>query len=125
MEGASVTIFHGYMWSILYYEHPYIYVLFYLILIFVFSGLLSCLASAVSACFHNIFFSLVFPFTFVLFYDSFVESLQHPEFAIENFIVPDQRCMGITLPIVVSVAAGLILIDVILFVISEKQDETI
>lgn len=125
VEGASVSIYYGNMWSVLYYEHPYLYVLGYLLIIFVYSGLLSCLATGVSAYFHNRFFSLVFPFTLVLFFDSFVGAMQHPEWAIENFIVPDQRCSGITFPIVVSVALVLLIIDAGLLVLSEKQDETI
>lgn len=50
------------MWSSIFYTYPYIYIFMYLILNFIMSGLLGCIALTISEFVNNRFVAMLFPF---------------------------------------------------------------
>lgn len=60
------SVSHGSMWSELFYSHPLVYVLLYLILDFIFGGLFATLSYAVSLFIKNWFVVIILPFLCVL-----------------------------------------------------------
>ncbi len=55
------------MWAELFYTHPYRYIIQYLLLIFVFSGLTACFSLSLGLVLDNMFTILSFPFIYSLF----------------------------------------------------------
>ena len=117
--------FFGNMFSKLYYTHSCMYMMVYLCIIFVYSGLFSALGTGLGIFSTNRFIPLIFPFVVYLFEGTVAGALQYPQWAIENFLIPAQRVMGITFPIVLIEAVILLLVCVGMYVYGANHDETL
>lgn len=78
------------MWSELFYTHPYRYCIRYSILIFVFSGLVACLALSLGIFMDNVFSVLIFPFILYLFLYSMLNGNRLNRFVPLEYIDPAQ-----------------------------------
>lgn len=87
---GTFPIFSNAMWSEIYYTRPWLYLLLYLILIFIFSGLFSCMALAFSHFLRNGFVIMISPFLVHLFLYTLCNTLRLREFSPFNFLSPAQ-----------------------------------
>ena len=124
-EASNTYVVFGNMFSKLYYTHSCIYMMVYLCIIFVYSGLFSALGTGLGIFSTNRFIPLIFPFVVYLFEGTVAGALQYPQWAIENFLIPAQRVMGITFPIVLIEAVILLLVCVGMYVYGANHDETL
>ncbi len=124
-EASNTYIDFGQMFSKLYYTHSCIYMMMYLCIIFVYSGLFSALGTGLGIFSTNRFIPLIFPFVVYLFEGTVAGALQYPQWAIENFLIPAQRVNGITFPIVLIEAVILLLVCVGMYVYGANHDETL
>ena len=109
------------LFSALYYEKPYLYLLFYLIMNFIFFGLLATIALGVGQYVNNYFVVLLTPFLFYVFF-MFVTTLSG--FGRLNMQVFLQPASSSTTPLFVICAEAVVLgaITGILFFINRKRD---
>ena len=124
-EASNTFVINGPMFSRLYYRHSFLYVVVYMLIIFIFSGLFAVLGTGIGRYSTNRFIPLVFPFILCLFQSTVVGALQHPEYAIDNFITPAQRVAGITFPVVFAEAVLLFFACVGIYWYGAKKDEAL
>ena len=125
VTGTS-TIFANCMWSKLFYTTPNLYVLFYLVIIFTYSGLFSVLATVMGAITESGFVALVFPFIVNLFAYIIFNSAESAKFVPFMFLTPAQRSGEATdFTVIVIEALVLFVITVLLMTVSCKKDETL
>lgn len=78
------------------YEHPYIYTVIYLLIIFVFSGGIASISLAISLAANNQFVVLIAPFIIVIFIGTISTFLGHMEFNTAYFLQPGQPIMYVS-----------------------------
>lgn len=123
-RGTS-PIFADCMWSELFYSHPMVYVVLYLLIILVFSGLFSAFAAAIGSLTENKFLPLVFPFICYLFSYISLASIGLGRYSPFCFLTPAQRVQNITLGVIIAEALLIFIPTAALFVWKSKKDETL
>lgn len=80
--GTAYAIGADSLWSMFFYSHPFLYVFFYLLLDFVFCGLLACLCFVVSMFINNYVVVVLLPFFILLGFNYFCYSLVYTSFTV-------------------------------------------
>lgn len=122
---GTASIFPTSMWSSLYYTHPLVYTILYLIIDFVYGGLFAAFATSLGVVTRNRFLPLIFPFILYLFCYTVFSSMGIWEFAPFNFLAPAQRVFNISFTIIVVEAVLLLIPTIYLFAWGAKKDETL
>ncbi len=115
----------GKMWASWYYDHPNLYIFLYLILIFVFAGLVAAASLTMGAYIYNSFLVLAAPFVLHLFIYSICATTGNHRFAPFSYLTPAQRGEGITIWIILAEYAAMFLVTAFFFLRKMKRDETI
>lgn len=76
------NIYSGYKWADLFFIHPFLYVLLYIALVFLFSGLISCSALVITYFSNKVFLPMIFPFFIYISASLFCEVLNLNGFSI-------------------------------------------
>lgn len=114
------------MWAALYFSHPMIYTLLYLVIDFVYGGLFAVLAAALGVMTRNRFLPLIFPMILYLFIYTVFAAAGLWKYIPFYFLTPCQRgAYGISFEIVLIEAIIIFVPSVIIFVWNAKKDETL
>ena len=113
------------MWVDLYYPHPNMYIFAYLVLIFVFSGLIATLALTIGTYERNVFLISIVPFVCYLFMYALCYSLDRVELAPFAFLSPAQRVEHVSFSIVLLEMFILWAVSGGVYLWKIKKDETI
>lgn len=112
------------MFGNLYYLHPYIYVLVYLFINFMFGGVYSSIGLSISSFCKNRFLVVVIPFlTYISMF--IVEIAGFPQLVPMKFLNSGQSVSGITIESIVSIFLMLFLFSLLIYSIGVKKDEVI
>lgn len=91
----SFGIGPAHLWSKIFFTHPYIYLISFLILIFIFSGLIATIGLAVSFFIEYRFLSLIIPFIIYIFIYTVFGSYNMPQYIPFYFLQPGfEVCNG-------------------------------
>lgn len=120
---VNSTIGDNSLWSGLFYSHPLLYVVAYILLDFVFGGLFACLAMSLSDILSHKFTVFMSSFIFVVVLDFVCQQLGKYELQPDMFLPPAQynSIGGIELFIMVSI---LFLFTILTFIIGGLRSET-
>lgn len=83
---AYTNIASLHKWAGLFFTYPFLYLLLYLALTFVFAGLTACMALAVSYFSYKSFLTLIFPFFVYIFSSLFCELVNLQGFSVRNLL---------------------------------------
>lgn len=123
---GTALITGGGMWASLYFSHPMVYTLLYLIIDFVYGGLFAVLAAALGAMTRNRFLPLIFPVILYLFIYTVFSAAGLWKFIPFNFLAPCQRGVyDLTFEIILIEAMIILIPTIIIFVWNAKKDETL
>lgn len=100
-SSARFSIFPSSMWAELYYSHPWVYTVAYLIIIFVFSGLFAQIALVVSYHLQNRIMVLLSPMLLYVFLYGICSTLSIGQFAPFCFLPLDQPVFGVSVKIII------------------------
>lgn len=125
-EASSGTfpIFENFMWNKLYYSQPYIYVFLYIILDFIFYGLIATIALAISFNIDNQFAVMVAPFLYYMVFSFVLSATNKGEFNPLFFLQPSQPQIGISFTNVLIEVVILFCITAGIFTIKGVKNDT-
>jgi len=83
---AYTNMFSIYKWADLLFVHPFLYTLLYMGIVFLFSGLIACMALTITYFSYKSFLVLIFPFFVYIFVSLFCELLDFYSFSIRNLL---------------------------------------
>lgn len=112
------------MWADLFYSNPYIYVLMYLILDFVFFGLVATIALAISHSLNNRFAVLLAPFLYYVIFMFTLNLTGNSLFDPSIILKPSQPYTGIDINIIIIEIAILLAITSGIFIYKGVRDDT-
>ena len=113
------------MWVDFYYLHPNLYIIAYLGLIFVFSGLIATLALTIGLYEQNVFLISIVPFVCYLFLYALCYTLDCVELAPFAYLSPAQRVEHVSFIMVLLEMFILWAVPGGVYLYKMKQDETI
>lgn len=120
---AYTNIFSSDKWADLLFVNPLLYVVLYLLLTFVFSGLLACTSLFITYFINKKFVCLVFPFFVYIISSLFFELMNLNNYSLRNIIVTSTTDMGCTTEAVIIVATALFVLTFVPYLlIGEKKD---
>lgn len=108
-------------WADLFFVHPMLYDILYMVLTFVVSGLIACLSLFITYFSSKSFLVLIFPFFVYICSSLFFELLSMDKFSLRNILVTDSS-YGNTFSVVVLIVALFIISFVPYYVIGVKKD---
>lgn len=88
MPSFYYTIIDSSMFSNLFLNHPFLYILFYIVLDFIFAGLIATIGLIIEFFTDYLFIILLFPFLFYIFSSSVLEMLDLQKFSPNFFLKP-------------------------------------
>ena len=111
--------------SVLYFKHPFLYILCFLLNCFLYGGAYSLLSNAIGTFVSNSFIPLLFPFIVYLFENSFCNAIQHPEFSFDDMMVLTRAVSFTSFSNCLRGSGILILISLLALYAGCRLDETI
>jgi hypothetical protein len=124
VSAGTFQIYADGMWSALYYAHPYAYILSYLLLIFVFSGLLATVSLAMTFFFNNRFVVVLSPFLICLFLYAIGSNYNLHAFIPSSFLNPAQPALRVNFGIIVFEACLIALISLGIYFFKGMRKDT-
>lgn len=125
VEAGTAPVNAGCVLSVLFFKHPFLYVVCFLLNCFLYGGAFSLLSNAIGTFVSNAFIPLLFPFIVYLFENSLCNAFQHPEFSFDQMMVLT-RAVNVSSFAICLIGAGvLILISLIALYAGSRLDETI
>lgn len=109
------------LWSDIFFSNPLLYVFIFLLMTFVFSGLLACTALCVSFFVDKIFIPFLFPFFVYIITSLFCELLSLQQYSIMSFLKP-QITEGSTFAVILTAIILLIVSFFPYYFIGVKKD---
>lgn len=126
-NGTSPIITES-MWALLYYTHPIIYEILYVMIDFVFGGIFSCFAAAIGLVTKNKFLPIIFPFVLYVFLDT-IFAIQPSKilrgYSPHNFLPPSQHSGLVSFDKILIVAIILLIPTIAIFVWNARKNETL
>lgn len=121
-SSMSYSIFDNCMWSNIFYTNPYLYVFLYLILVFIFSGIIATSALAMSYFVNNRFAVLISPFVLYIVGNFILSYIDLNKYSPKNFLSISQ---GIPASLNVIIVEGicLFLLFGIIYYVGGRKDE--
>lgn len=106
----------------LFYSRPYIYIFTYLLIIFVFCGIVSCFATSIGILLDNSFTIILLPFIMHLFLYTMCSSVNMQKYAPFYFLDPFQNASSVSFEIILIEALILILISIFSYLRGIKDE---
>ena len=113
------------MWADFYFKSPNLYIAFYLLIIFVFSGIIATFALTIGSFVYNAFVITVMPFICYLFSYAICTLSHSLEYCPFMFLTPAQRVEHISFPIILMEIIILMLIIGNIYYYQMRRDETL
>lgn len=124
VSAREYPIFDLSMWSGLFYTHPYIYTLLYLLIDFVFFGLIATIGLTVSHTIENRFAVLLAPFLYYILISFIFNTTNLDIFDPLQFLIPAQVFFGFKFSIILLEAIFLAVITFGFFIFKGVKTET-
>ncbi len=118
-------IFPRMMWAELFYTNPFLYTFGYLIIIFIFSGLIAALSLPFSFFIKNKIAILLTPFLIYIFLYAFFNTLNAEKFSPYNFLPPSQPIYYISFGIILAEAVILLLAEIYFFIYRGAKNDVL
>ena len=122
--GTSM-IMDNMMWAEFYFEHPNLYIFFYLLIIFAFAGCMAVLGLTIGTSVYNSFMITVMPFIFYLFSYAISTLNNWGKYCPFMYLTPAQRVEDISFSIILTEILLLLSITLFVYIIQMQKDETL
>lgn len=122
-SSGTSTIITGMMWADIYYAHPMLYELLYMMVTAVFSGLIACIGCGVGDALSSYFLGSLLPFACYVFMDSVCATISKYEWSLFAIVGACQRSRYITLPVILIEVGLLLCISSGLFIYSYMRNK--
>lgn len=113
------------MWESFYFDHPNIYIIAYLIMIFLFAGTVAVFALTLGTYIYNYYVIFVLPFVMYLFVYALCFSMRHLEYCPFMYLTPSQRVEWISFRIIFTEWLIFFAGTCLLYYRSMKKDESL